>query len=170
MITDIRSQRKCYFASVEYSRSFWGKYIFLFEGSGSLRLTEDSLNLEDCAQAVEIPFKAIKSITIGRFSSWSKPTGLNYLALSYFDEEYPKQINLIPYESALDSTLVTNEIITSWQETLLGVEELTNRVQTPVLETESPRTFGKGLVLAATVVMPLAILGVGLVCFLLFQR
>ena len=37
MSDELRVQRKCYYASSEYFNSFWGKYIYIYEGNGSLR-------------------------------------------------------------------------------------------------------------------------------------
>ncbi len=168
MSDDIRLQRKCYYASPEYSSSFWGKFIYLYQGNGSLRLTKNALRLENCPGAVEIPFTAIKGITAGRFSSWAKPLPLKYLKVAYTQDDESRAILLVPHESAFDSTQVTSEIVTSWQQTLLGIDELTNRVETPVFEPEGPRTLGKGFMMTTTVLMPLAIVGIGVACFLLF--
>ncbi|WP_435008245.1 hypothetical protein P12x_005515 [Tundrisphaera lichenicola] len=158
MSDELRHQRKCYFASREYSESFWGKYIYLYQGRGSLRLTTDSLSLEDCPGAVEIPFQAIKSIGLDQFSSWAKPFGLSRLTVSYTDDGEPRTIHLVPYESGFDPTPVTSEIVANWHERLGRIEELTNRVQPPQVEQAVSRTFGNRFLFAA-VVAPLVILG-----------
>jgi hypothetical protein len=135
----IRYQRRCFFASGPYSASFWGKYIYLYEGDGGLRLTSDSLSLEDCSQAVEIPFEAIKSVTLGRFS-WTKPFGLNHLRVAYHHRGELRELNLIPFSGVMEPTWVTSQLVVSWLETLRGVEELTNRVETPTSFPEAPRS------------------------------
>src|SRR5262245_49226453 len=81
MADDVRYQRKCFYASPEYSASFWGKFIYIYQGRGSLRLTANSLCLEDCPQSIEIPFHAVKSIRLDHFSSWAKPFGLSRLTV-----------------------------------------------------------------------------------------
>lgn len=168
MADDIRYQRKCYYASPEYSASFWGKFIYLYQGHGGLRLTTDSLCLEACTQAVEIPFHAIKSIGIGRFSTWAKPFGLSYLTVSYSRDGEPRMIHLVPCRSVLDLTWVTSDLVASWHETLGNVEELTNRVQPAQFEPDTPRSVRIGVIVLA--IVPALLVLIGSVIFWLRSR
>ena len=160
MSDDIRYQRKCYYASSNYSESFWGKFIYLYQGKGSLRLTTHAICLEGGPGAVEIPFTAIKSIRLGRFSSWSKPLGLSRLTVSYTQDGQSKTTHLIPYESNLDSTMATSELVASWHETLSGVEKLTNRVEPPHFQPEPASIWGKVVLVSLYLVCPLVAFGV----------
>jgi hypothetical protein len=136
MADDIRFQRKCYYASARYSASFWGKYVWLYQGKGSLRLTKAALFLEGRSRELEIPLHAIKSIGLGRFSTLSKPFGLSYLIVRYTQDGEPEVLHLVPYESALNPTWTTSKLVDSWHETLGRVETLANRVE--------PRPFDPG--------------------------
>ena len=150
MLTEIRSQRKCYYASESYSRSFFGKYIYLYQGKSSLRLTTDEIVLESESYARRIPFDSIKGIGLGRFSSWAKPTGLEYLVVRYQKNDDIETIRLIPHESGFDSTLATSQLVESWFETLSDVEELSGRIETPRFDPVSTLSArGSGQVIAA---------------------
>jgi len=164
MTDDIRYQPKCFFASREYSSSFWGRFIYLYQGKGSLRLTRHSLCLEDCPQGVEIPFKDIKSIGLSRFSTWSKPLGLSRLVVNYFHDDEPRTLHLVPFESIWDPTPKTSRLVSSWHETLGNVEELTNRVEPPQFDPSASESTTAGLY-----VIQAALLGVFLIFFLIWM-
>ena len=161
MSDELRFQRKCFYASSDYAESFWGKFIYIYQGKGSLRLMSNSLCLEDCPQAIEIPFEAINRVTMDRFSSWAKPLGLSRLTVNYLQDGETRTIHLVPYESVFDATSVTSSVVASWHETLGHVETLTNRVQLPKFEPEpqqSPVILNR-LIVAGALILPLVILG-----------
>ncbi len=158
MSDELRFQRKCYYASADYAESFWGKYIYIYQGKGSLRLTRNSLCLEGSPQAIDIPFEAVNSITLDRFSSWAKPLGLSRLTVNYVREGQPRTIHLVPYESVFDSTEVTSDLVASWHETLRKVETLADRVQLSDLEPMTQRLpLINGLAVAGALVLPLVV-------------
>ena len=157
MSDELRYQPSCYYASTAYSESFWGKFIYIYQGKGSLRLTTNSLCLEGCPRAVAIPFQAIKSIRLGRFSSWAKPFGLSRLTVRYTQEGEPRAIHLVPHVSAFDPTTVTSELVASWHETLGRVEELTDRVQSPQFEPEPSPPFVTGFLLTVCLIAPVVL-------------
>ena len=161
MSDELRFQRKCFYASSNYAESFWGKYIYIYQGKGSLHLKSNSLCLEDCPQAIEIPFEEVNSVTMDRFSSWAKPLGLSRLTVNYLRDGEPRTVHLVPYESVFDSTEVTSSLVASWHETLRHVETLTNRVQLPQFEPEPQRSPAllNGLVVAGALILPLVVLG-----------
>ncbi|MDX1962622.1 MAG: hypothetical protein SFX18_05680 [Pirellulales bacterium] len=139
MSQDIRYQPKCYFASDDYAESFWGKYIYIYQGKGSLRLTDRSLCLEGCPEELEIPFQDIKWISSTNFSLWTKPFGLSRLTICYRSASESKIVHLIPHNSPFDPTWVTSELVQSWLQTLSQVEQLSDRVEysQPASETTS---------------------------------
>ncbi len=108
---------------------------------------------------MEIPFHAIKSIGIGRFSSWAKPFGLTHLTVSYARDGEPRTINLVPCRSVLDPTWITSELVASWHETLGNVEALTNRVQPAQFEPEPPRSVRNGVIALAIIPALLLLIG-----------
>ena len=131
MTTVTRSQPRCYYSTPEYSGSFWGKFIWIYKGGGSLHLTADALTLEGRSARVEIPLAAIKSVGIEPFSPWAKPFGLSRLVVQYRDGEEDRTILLVPFESNLAPTWVTSRLVESWLRTLGEVDELAGRVHEP---------------------------------------
>ena len=104
IVNDERHEQKCFYASPEYSASFWGKNIWLYQGKGTLRLTAHSLRLDTGPGSLEIPFHQIKSIGLGRFSVWAKPGGLDYLTVArrtgrrtQGDQSGPLRVRLGPH-------------------------------------------------------------------------
>ena len=158
MFDELRFQRKCFYASRGYAESFWGKYIYIYQGKGSLHLKSNSLSLEGCPQAIEIPFEAVSSVTMDRFSSWAKPLGLSRLTVNYIRDGEPRTIHLVPFESVFDSTEVTSNLVTSWHETLRQVESLADRVHLSELEPVTQRSpLLNGLAVAGALALPLVV-------------
>ena len=131
MSSDVRYQRKCYFATPEYSSTLWGKFGYIYQGKGSLRLTTDSLCLDGCSHAFEAPFHTIKSVGLSRFSTWAKPLGLSRLSVTYVQDGEAHTIFLIPFESVFDSTIVTSKLVESWFDSLRKLDVLSNRIEPP---------------------------------------
>jgi hypothetical protein len=152
MSPEIRSQGKCYYASEAYSESFWGKFGYLYEGKGRLRLSTDGLSLEIGLGELSIPFDSIKGIGLGRFSSWSKPFGLDYLIVRYHQQDDLRTIHLIPFESAFDPTWTTSELVWSWYKTLGQIDELAGRIEPPQFEPPTQPTKVLFRMLAAGIV------------------
>jgi hypothetical protein len=167
MSRENRWQRKCYFASAEYAESFWGKFVYIYQGKGGLRLTTDGLSLEAGPRSLEIPFDAIKSIGLGRFSSWAKPAGLEHLIVRYGRDGEFETIYLVPHESAFDPTWTTSELVESWFRTLEGVEELSGRIEPPQFDpVTAPFEKTSGLFAAG---VGLGAIGMAVLTWLLFR-
>jgi hypothetical protein len=124
-----RFEPKCYYASDRYTESFWGKYVWLYEGQGSLRLTDEGLELQNGPCLLSIPFDQIKGVSLGRFSWAMKPAGLSRLTVHSHKDGALKTIHLIPYHSTFDPTWTTSAIVEDWYRSLVLVEELTGRVE-----------------------------------------
>jgi hypothetical protein len=146
MSQEIRHQPKCYYASAEYAESFRGKYIWIYEDWGGLRLTTEGLTLSTRAGEADIPFGSIKGIALGQFSSLSKPVRLARLTIRYHRDDELRTIHLVPFESALRPVWTTSKLVESWYETLQNVEELTGRFEPMARE---PNTFRSVATLAA---------------------
>jgi len=127
----IRLQRRCYYSTPEYSGSFWGKYVYFYRGSGSLRLTTAALTLRCRSLQLAIPLAAIKGVGIENFPRSVTPFPPSRLVVQYRDGEEPRTIYLIPYESNLAPTWATSRIVASWLRTLAEVDELAGRVHQP---------------------------------------
>lgn len=172
MSDNVRYQRNCYFASKSYADSFWGKYIYIYEGNGSLRLTSNSLALEGCRAAFEVPFKSITSINLSQFSSCAKPFGLSRLTVGFQHFNEHRIVHLIPYESAFDSTWATNDVVASWFKSLSEIPALQTLVEAyqdgPQIDiARQSRTPGRIFLFTICVAVPMIL---GLIGFLVASR
>ena len=160
-----RFQPKCYFLTPEFARSFWGKFIWIYQGSGSLRLTAESLELVGRSRRLEIPLTAIKAVGLEEFSRWSKPFGLSRLVVQYRDGEEDRAICLVPFQSNLAPTWVTSRLVEDWLGTLGRVDLLADRVQPPSPRSPPRPTIGSFTILLA-IGIGLVLLAVGIVSLL----
>ena len=126
-----RFEPKCFYASDRYTESFWGKNVWIYEGQGSLRLTNKGLELRTGLCSLSIPFDEIKGVSLGRFSRFLKPAGLAKITVHYHEDGALKTIHLIPYHSAFDPTWTTSAIVEDWYHSLGQVAELSGRVELP---------------------------------------
>ena len=85
--------------------------------------------------------------------------GLSRLTVCSTRDGELETIHLVPYEFGFDPTSVTREIGTCWLEALGGVEEPTNRVQTPQFEPEASHAFGAGFLVAGCLILPVMVVG-----------
>ena len=118
MTAEIRHQAKCYHASADYCRSFWGRYIYIYQGSGSLTLTSQMLSFHGRSLDFDLPLEAIRGIGLSEFSRMSKPFGLLALILRYEIGGKEFITHLVPYESNFAPTWETSKIVSSWYDTL----------------------------------------------------
>ncbi len=122
----------CYYLTPEYADTFWGKYIWLYQGKGELSLSSNSLNFIGNTYSVGIPLKNITSIETKTFSRFAKPFGLAIIVIKYFDNEKENTIQFIPMKSPFKPTWETNKLIANWVEKFEQVTELSERVKRPL--------------------------------------
>ena len=100
----------CYFMTPEYRRTFWGKFIYIYQSSGTLELGNTSLQYTSKRNNITLSKTDIKGIGIGRISKFAKPLKLEYLII----QTATMEINFVPTNSALTPVWVTNGIIGKW--------------------------------------------------------
>lgn len=151
----IRSAGQCYYSTPEYASSFRGKYIWLFEGKGTLRLTTTFLALENSPLALYIPLPAIKSINIKFFSRWAKPIPWAYFDVKYLSDGHEKTIRLNPYDCL--TVWDSNKLIESWITTFEHVDELKGRIKPPLRPLCTSPTPIQMAVMGIALVLPLGL-------------
>ena len=164
MLEEVRYQAKCYHASPEYCRSFWGKYIWIYQGKGSLTLTTEGLSFHSASLNFDIPLEAIRGFSLGEFSRASKPFGLFSLILRYEIGGKEFTTHLVPHLSWLAPTWETNKVVLSWFDTLRSQKTLADRVDSPLVSFPPTKSrFGiSTLLLPLMILLPLAFLFLGL--------
>jgi hypothetical protein len=104
----------CYYTTPEYRRTFWGKYIYIYQSSGNLELDNTLLQYTSKRINLTLSKTDIKGIGIGRISKWAKPLRLEYLIIRTNSTE----LNFVPTNSALTPVWVTNGIVAKWHNEL----------------------------------------------------
>jgi hypothetical protein len=123
---------KCYYLSPEYGDSWWGRYIWLYQGKGRLHLTRESIRLDARKLGLDVPFAAIIQIDTGLFSRVAKAFGLAFIRLRYWKDGLESTILLVPARSPFAPTWKTNKNIAAWLAAMKQNEEIAGRIQLPV--------------------------------------
>jgi serine/threonine protein kinase len=108
----------CYISSPEHVRGFTGSLLYIYEGKGRLQLEADELEYSDHETVPEgllrIPLCSIRELHIGRYSRFAKPTGLDYISITYEDSGNTRTRLFTPYTSPLSPTWKTNALVAEW--------------------------------------------------------
>ena len=135
MLVELRQETSCYYSSPRHQNTFWGRFFYIYEGRGLLNANSEGLRLIRDSGTLNIPFKNIKSVGLGRFSKLTKPAGLTYLDVKYATEDGEfAEIYLVPFKSMFDPTWTTSLIVQSWFETLHDQEDLQSRIEPPTFD------------------------------------
>ncbi|MGC1379066.1 MAG: hypothetical protein WA821_22750 [Anaerolineales bacterium] len=122
----------CYYLTPEYAKSFWGKYVWLYQKKGTLLLTRNSLAFRNKSFSIDIPLKAISSIETKTFSQLAKPIKLAQIIVNYVENEKESTIHLVPLKSPFKPVWDTNKVITGWVERFEQTPELSGRIKRPL--------------------------------------
>lgn len=122
----------CYYLTPEYAETFWGKYIWLYQGKGELSLSLSSLNFIGKTYSASIPLGNIKSIETKTFSRFAKPFGLAIIVVRYIDDGAENTIQFIPMKSPFKPTWETNKIIKKWIEKFEQIAEISEHIKRPL--------------------------------------
>jgi hypothetical protein len=115
-----------------------GKYIWIYQGKGHLRLTRESLSLKGSKISLDVPVNAITSIETGAFDWLAKPIRLAYIGLHYSQHGKDNTVLLVPAKSPLSPVWKTNERIATWIEAMDQIGELSSRIKRPLITLLTP--------------------------------
>ena len=118
MMEIIREQECCYLSTPEHTRSFVGRFTYIYTGKGSLLLTTESLKYFSKKVTIDIPLGAIVGFRKGTYPRTAKPIRLGYIEIIYRTEGGEDTILLTPAKSWTTPVWKSNEHVTSWLETL----------------------------------------------------
>jgi hypothetical protein len=114
----IINQSVCYYSSPEYQKTFWGKYVYIYESKGNAVLTNLCIRYRSKKYNFNIPISSIVDMKIGRFGRASKPIKLNYLEITHRILDGVGIVLLIPTESGFTPVWNTNKIVKYWYNTI----------------------------------------------------
>lgn len=115
--TDQASHRgqMCYISTPAHNRSFIGRFLYIYTGTGTIKLTDESLQFTyKAGDLLEIPIGNITDVSRGSFSRWAKPLRLDYIAVTYQLGHTPKTNYFTPTTSPATPTWKTNEQVGHW--------------------------------------------------------
>ncbi len=104
-----------YISSPQHLRTFVGRWLYIYEGKGTLRLTASHLEfLEPGLPVLRIPLRSIQDLQIGQYSRLAKPGGLNYITIGYEEAGQIHTRYFTPATSPLAPYWATNQFVTDW--------------------------------------------------------
>ena len=130
----IRSAR-CAITTHERMATWWGRYVSIFGGKGRIAFDEQQLTYSAYDTVTTIPLGSIREIRVRRFSLWAKPTGLDFIQVTYDHGGETRTLCLIPHESSFSPASNTNDVVTEWVDSIRdAVIALTGRAPTIIHE------------------------------------
>ena len=110
---------RAYYSDPEYSRTFLGRWIWIYRGKGWLDLKDGNLHFSSRALNLELIPKQVHSVALGTFPRTAKPIPLHFLDLSFTAPAgEPRHVFLVPladHRSAwLTSVWKLNRVGGSW--------------------------------------------------------
>jgi predicted Ser/Thr protein kinase len=104
----------CYVSTPEHLRTFRGRYFYIYQGNGQLRLDERSLSYICGWQRVTIPLGSIRALTLGRYALAAKPAPLDYLEVTFLEGPASRTLLFTPTLSGQSPVWETNRVVAEW--------------------------------------------------------
>jgi serine/threonine protein kinase len=110
----------CSVTTPEHLRTFRGRFLYIYQGKGELRLDQDTLRFRSGWQGVTIPLASIRTLARGEYPASAKPVPLHYLAVTFIEHGVSRTLLFTPAERAITSPWAANGLVTEW---LLALQE-----------------------------------------------
>jgi hypothetical protein len=105
-------------ATLDHLHTFWGRFVYTFEGNGTLALTTDALVLSGFkSRTLTIPLRSIRQASLKRFSWWTQ-FGLRHIEVAYDTGGDPRVVLLTPTYFPTLPVWHTNGVVRRWHERL----------------------------------------------------
>lgn len=146
--------KKCAYFSREYQKSFMGKFVWLIEKTGDLRLTDTSLVFNSKNFMLDIPFERITSIETKILSRWAKPVKTAYIEINYVENKINNSFGLAKNSTIWES----NNSVIKWIEFLEKVPAISSQIKYP-LQTPLPSDTKRDVAISILIGVALIIFG-----------
>ena len=113
----------CYVSTPEYLRTLRGRFIYIYQGNGQLRLDDRTLSFSSGWHSVTIPLTSIRSLARGEHSLAAKPIPLHYLEVGFEDHGTPRTLLFTPTRSGLLPAWETNKDVAEWLNAIQAAAE-----------------------------------------------
>ncbi|MBE7502511.1 MAG: serine/threonine protein kinase [Verrucomicrobiales bacterium] len=104
----------CYVSTPEYLRTLRGRFVYIYQGNGQLRLDDRNLSFNSGWHSVTIPLTSIGSLARGEHSLAAKPIPLHYLEVAFEDHGTTRTLLFTPTRSGLLPAWETNQDVAEW--------------------------------------------------------
>jgi hypothetical protein len=129
-------EAKCIYFTTEYRESFKGKYVWMYEKKGLLRLTEESLIFRSNDFSFDINLESVRSIEAKTYPRIAKPIRLAYIVINYIENRQMKSIGLMPSGTTQEKNALSvwgiNRVIENWFEFFDRIPKLSSKVKKPL--------------------------------------
>jgi hypothetical protein len=88
---------KIYVSDPEYSRSFVGRWLWIYRSKGILELGDDQILITCGKIKLVIARSDIRGLSLGTFSRIAKPIPLHYIRLDYEEDPYIRSVYVVPW-------------------------------------------------------------------------
>jgi hypothetical protein len=104
----------CYISTPTYLRTFRGRFLFIYQGKGELRLDSETLSFHSGWQVVTIPLPAIHTLAQGDYPFTAKPVALKYIEVSFAEHGVGRTLLFTPVRNKLLPVWETNKLVEEW--------------------------------------------------------
>jgi hypothetical protein len=104
----------CYVSTPEYLRTFRGRFFYIYQGKGELRLEGDTLRFSSGWQTAVIPLPSIRALSRGEYPFCAKPGPLYYIGVTFDDGVGARTLLFTPADSSMLPVWETNRVVEDW--------------------------------------------------------
>jgi serine/threonine protein kinase len=104
----------CYVSSPKHVRSFWGRFIYIYEGKGTIQLTAQELIFSSPEETIRIPLRSIRNLRMGHYPRTAKPIRLDYISITYEEAGNLQTRLFTPGWSGFVPVWKTNPLVAEW--------------------------------------------------------
>jgi serine/threonine protein kinase/Flp pilus assembly protein TadD len=109
----------CYISTPEYLRSFRGRFLWIYQGKGELRLDSQSLSFHSDWPAVVIPLSAIRKIAQGDYPYSAKPAPIHFIEVTFTERGVERTLLFTPVLREVAFPQEANKVVAEWLSALL---------------------------------------------------
>ncbi|HOW65379.1 MAG TPA: serine/threonine-protein kinase [Verrucomicrobiota bacterium] len=124
----------CSISTPEYLRTFRGRFLYIYQARGELRLHREALAFQSGWQAVSIPLTSIRRLSRGDYPASAKPVPLGYFGITYEEHGSLRTLLFTPTQGGLAPPWEVNPLVAEW---ISAVQEAVRQVTGCTLKVET---------------------------------
>ncbi len=104
----------CYLSTPEYLRTLRGRFMYIYQGKGELRLDSETLSFHSNWPAVTIPLSSVSTLALGDYPLSAKPLPIHYIAVTFTEDGVSRTLLFTPVRSWVMSPWEANKVVAEW--------------------------------------------------------